>query len=125
MSRPASSSRLRRQRARFQWLLRVSLALAGALLLFLQGGALAEAAEQVVSISGYRFSPETVRIRPGDTVRWVNQEKRTSHSVVIDGQESERFFPGESWEKRFEVVGEFRYHCGPHPEMKGVALVAD
>ena len=86
------------------------------------------AAQQTVEVvvQNYRFEPAEVRIRPGDTVRWVNREKRTSHSVQFSaeqGGESERFFPQESWQRRFDAPGRFPYSCGPHPEMKGVVEV--
>ena len=89
---------------------------------------LAAPAQEVaeVRIEAYQFRPPEVRIRAGDSVRWVNREKRTSHSVLFPaegGLESERLFPDESWERRFERAGRYDYHCGPHPEMKGVILV--
>lgn len=79
-----------------------------------------------VVIQNYRFEPAQVRIRAGDTVRWTNQEKRTSHSVLFppeQGGESERLFPQETWQRRFETPGQYPYSCGPHPEMKGVVEV--
>lgn len=79
-----------------------------------------------VVVQNYRFEPAEVRIHPGDTVRWTNQEKRTSHSVQFaaeQGGESERFFPQESWQRRFDTPGRYPYSCGPHPEMKGVVVV--
>lgn len=75
-----------------------------------------------VIIQNYRFQPAQLRIRAGDTVKWTNQEKRTSHSVVFSdaqGGESERLFPEESWQRRFDAPGRYPYACGPHPEMKG------
>lgn len=79
-----------------------------------------------VRIEAYQFQPPEVRVRAGDSVRWVNREKRTSHSVLFPaegGLESERLFPDESWERHFDKAGRYDYHCGPHPEMKGVVLV--
>ena len=79
-----------------------------------------------VRIEGYKFLPPEVTIRAGDSVRWVNREKRTSHSVVFPaegGRESERMFPDESWQQQFEKAGRCEYHCGPHPEMIGVVVV--
>ena len=79
-----------------------------------------------VIIQNYRFEPAEVRIRSGDTVRWTNQEKRTSHSVLFaaeNGLESERLFPGESWKRSFAAPGSYGYRCGPHEEMKGVVHV--
>ena len=81
-----------------------------------------------VSIEKYLFTPPEVSIRAGDTVKWVNREKRTSHSVVFPqegGRESERMFPDESWERQFTQPGRYPYTCGPHPEMKGVILVGE
>lgn len=81
-----------------------------------------------VQIEGYKYAPAEVSIKVGDSVRWVNREKRTSHSVVFPaegGLESERMFPDESWQRRFEKPGRYDYHCGPHPEMKGSVIVGE
>lgn len=86
-----------------------------------------QAAEHVVEISGNRFVPAELRIKAGDTVTWINREKRTSHSIVFkhSGEESERFFPGESWSRLFAEAGTIPYICGPHPEMGGLVVVED
>jgi len=93
----------------------------------LMGGGPAQAEQTVeVVVQNYRYQPQVVRIKVGDTVKWVNREKRTSHSVVFpaeQGGESERFFPDESWQRRFDTPGRYPYHCGPHPEMTGVVEV--
>jgi plastocyanin len=85
-------------------------------------------AQQVVevAIQDYRFTPREVRIKAGDTVKWINREKRTSHSVLFpaeNGLESERLFPQEQWQRTFGQPGRHEYRCGPHEEMKGVVLV--
>ena len=79
-----------------------------------------------VTIQDYKFQPPEVRIKAGDTVKWINMEKRTSHSVLFpaeNGLESERLFPGESWKRTFAAPGSHAYRCGPHEEMKGVVHV--
>ncbi len=79
-----------------------------------------------VTIQDYRFSPREVRIKAGDTVRWVNREKRTSHSVLFpaeNGLESDRLFPDEGWRRTFALPGAYSYRCGPHEEMKGIVVV--
>ena len=81
-----------------------------------------------VSIEKYTYPPAEVTIRVGDTVKWINREKRTSHSVVFPqegGRESERLFPDESWQREFTQAGRYPYTCGPHPEMKGVVIVVE
>lgn len=81
-----------------------------------------------VGIQNHQFAPAEIEIKVGGTVKWINKEKRTSHSVLFSGEgsrESERLFPGESWERAFEKPGIYPYICGPHPEMKGVIKVIE
>jgi len=90
---------------------------------------LAHAGEVVeVSIEKMKFEPQQIKIKPGTTVKWVNNEKRNNHSIWFQKEgfpESERFFPGESWQRSFEKPGVYPYICGPHPEMTGVVEVAE
>jgi plastocyanin len=79
-----------------------------------------------VSIHDTTFDPAELRIKPGTTVKWTNNEKRTSHSVLFlgpQGFESDRFFPGESYQRTFDKPGRHPYTCGPHPEMHGEVIV--
>ncbi|NMG45183.1 plastocyanin [Aromatoleum toluvorans] len=103
-----------------------ALAVAATGLVLLHGGA-ALAADHEIAVAEYKFHPAELRVAKGDKVTWINREKRTSHSVLFDagGEESARFFPGETWSRTFSEGGRFEYHCGPHPEMKGVVIVGD
>ena len=81
-----------------------------------------------VSIEDYKFQPADLRIKVGTTVKWINKEKRTSHSVLFTGPggfESERFFPDESYSRKFDKPGTYTYSCGPHPEMLGKIEVVE
>jgi plastocyanin len=52
-------------------------------------------------------------------VRWVNVDKRTSHSVIVPGEpESDRAFPEEAIEFTFLLPGDQQYLCGPHWESR-------
>ncbi|HXF65307.1 MAG TPA: cupredoxin domain-containing protein [Burkholderiales bacterium] len=88
--------------------------------------AAAQAAVEV-KIEKNAFVPERIAVKPGAIVRWTNAERRTTHSILFpaEGLESERLLPGESWERRFDRPGVHPYTCGPHPEMKGVVVVAE
>lgn len=80
-----------------------------------------------VSMDKNLFVPQVLKIKPGTTVEWVNDEKRTSHSVFFEKEglaESDRLFPGESWKRTFDKAGTYPYRCGPHPEMVGTVEVA-
>lgn len=81
-----------------------------------------------VHIRDYKFTPASLTVKVGATVKWVNDEKRTTHSVLFTGPggfESERMFPGESWQRTFDKPGTYPFSCGPHPEMKGEIIVTD
>lgn len=81
-----------------------------------------------VTIADYKYAPAELKVKPGTTVKWINGEKRTSHSIRFVGPagfESDRIFPGEAWQRTFDKPGDYPYSCGPHPEMKGVVVVAE
>ncbi len=85
-----------------------------------------------VEIVKHRYQPAVVQISVGDTVRWINRERRQYHSVQLhrDGSEdskldSQYLFPGDQWEHTFSKAGNYSYLCGPHPEMQGRIEVAE
>ena len=84
----------------------------------------AAAAEVKVQIDKNAFAPVQVTVKAGDTVTWINAERRTSHDVVFeDGERSVRLMPEDSWSRTFAAPGRYPYHCEPHPHMKGEIVV--
>lgn len=86
----------------------------------------------VVMMYKYTFCPEVIDVKLGDTVRWVNVDKRTSHSTWFKEagkEEDARLFPEESAEMTFDfATGEFPYLCGPHwdsDDMIGRVIVSE
>jgi len=83
----------------------------------------------VVTMYKYNFCPAEISVPVGTTVRWVNVDKRTSHSVIVKGEpESDRAFPEETLEFTFLVPGPQDYLCGPHWEtqkMIGMVTVTE
>ena len=73
----------------------------------------------VVTMYDYNFCPREITVKVGETVRWVNVDKRTSHSVIVGQEpESDRAFPEEHIEFTFLVPGPVDYLCGPHWERR-------
>ena len=73
----------------------------------------------VVTMYKYSFCPREITVKVGTTVRWVNVDKRTSHSVIVKGEpESDRAFPEEALEYTFLTPGSDEYLCGPHWERR-------
>lgn len=97
-------------------------------ILMLGVGLVAHADDVVVSIDKMKFEPQHLKIKPGTTVKWVNNERRNNHSVLFEKEgypESDRLFPGESWQRSFDKPGLYPYLCGPHREMTGVIEVVE
>lgn len=81
-----------------------------------------------VAIEKMEFIPSHLKIKAGTTVTWINKEKRNNHSVLFEQEnmlESDRFFPGETYQRTFDKPGTYPYRCGPHPEMLGVIEVVE
>ena len=78
----------------------------------------------IVKMYKYTFCPQHLRIRKGTKVRWVNVDKRTSHSVWFKeqgGKESDRIFAEESVNMVLDLPpGVNPYICGPHGEQEGM-----
>ena len=77
----------------------------------------------VIKMYKYTFCPIDPEVKVGTTLRWVNVDKRTSHSVWFKEQgkpESERLFSEEAIEMVMDEVGTFNYVCGPHEEQEGM-----
>ncbi|TQV77832.1 cupredoxin domain-containing protein [Denitrobaculum tricleocarpae] len=90
----------------------------------LMGHPSAEAAGvTVVTMYKYNFCPARITVPVGTTVRWVNVDKRTSHSVLVKNSgepESDRVFAGENIEFTFMLPGPQDYLCGPHWEVQNM-----
>ncbi|MCC7017753.1 MAG: hypothetical protein IT564_11185 [Rhodospirillales bacterium] len=81
-----------------------------------QGGK-KEPGKVTVLMYKYRFCPPNVTVKAGTVVRWINVDKRTSHSVWLKeaGEpESDRMFNFETYEFPFTTPGKYPYICGPH-----------
>jgi plastocyanin len=75
----------------------------------------------VVLMYKYTFCPPDLKVKAGTRVRWINVDKRTSHSVWFKAAgkpESERLFPEETVENTFAEAGAYPYICGPHGEQE-------
>ena len=86
----------------------------------------------IVKMYKYTFCPPRIEVKQGTTVRWVNVDRRTSHSVWLKEAgkpESDRLFSEEKVEMTFDLPpGEYPYLCGPHwkdNDMKGQVTVTE
>lgn len=72
----------------------------------------------------YRFCPAEITVKKGAKIRYVNIDRRTSHSVWLREAglaESERVFSGEVVEVDATLAaGAHEVLCGPHYEREGM-----
>lgn len=97
-----------------------------------------ETKEVEISIIGNSFSPKVVKVAPGTTVTWTNEDVFTYmageyagiHNVAgtsspegSDGLISPLLAHGESYSQTFTDEWTYDYICTPHPYMKGRVIV--
>lgn len=83
------------------------------------------AATKVVSIKRSSFSPATVNITAGDTIRWRNDDTRYHQVVSTTGTfASPVLRPGRTYSFKFEVAGTYRYRDALVPASIGTIRVA-
>lgn len=101
--------------------------LAGAAILLLAFGLAVPAvlaATRGVDIRDFAFSPRTVEVRVGDTVRWTNRDSVAHTATARNGSfDTGLLAEGESGSVRFTAAGTYRYVCTPHPDMTGTVVV--
>ena len=134
-------------RARYRFRLGVSLALGSALLVWgciserttagpsnssgdcriAVGSPVIGGTQALIAIRGFAFHPDTIHVKPGAQVTWVNCEESNvdAHtSTSTTGQWVSKYMsPGDTWTRTFNEVGAFPFFCEPHPFMRGVVLV--
>jgi plastocyanin len=73
---------------------------------------------------GYAFSPQTITVRAGTRVFWMNQDM-VDHTVTSDvaGIFDNQLIAGGTTSITFSVPGTYNYHCTPHPFMTGTVIV--
>jgi len=82
---------------------------------------------QVIQLQAQAFSPATVTIDVGTTVRWSGGT--VAHTVTPDDPDqpgvwqAEAMDPGEVFEHTFNTPGTYEYHCDLHAPMTGTITV--
>ena len=77
-----------------------------------------------VIIDGMKFTPDTVTVKVGDSVIWVNKDIFPHTATEL----KKEFNSGEikstkSWKLRVKEKGSFSYFCSFHPTMKASLVV--
>ena len=73
-----------------------------------------------------RFTPQSINVQPGTTVRWVNYGHHAHTATADDGSwDSGDIQPGASYRATFKNPGTYYYYCHHHTQdrMQGVVVV--
>ena len=84
----------------------------------------ASQATNIVTIKAMAFDQQSITIKAGQTVTWVNQDT-IAHTVTDDqgGWDSGSLAPGAGYQHTFTKAGQYTYHCSIHPFMAGKIVV--
>ena len=85
-----------------------------------------QAHNNTVIIKNFTFSPPELTISKGESVTWINKDAYPIvHTVSSDDHTSFNFkmIYDQNGTKRFDVAGEYPYHCSIHTSMKGKIIV--
>jgi plastocyanin len=90
----------------------------------LLGAGAPPAPQLTVHIHNFAFSPATLTVAAGETVRFVNDDQEAHTATATDRSfDSGGLDTNDSWEHRFDKAGTYRYYCQMHPYMKGTIVV--
>ena len=83
-----------------------------------------KATTHTVVIDGVRFEPETLVVKVGDTVVWVNKDPFPHTATSKAGRfDSHEIAAGKTWRFTPKKAGVFPYACTLHPSMKATLTV--
>ena len=86
------------------------------------GDATPVATTEVTMAKSYRFDPEAIRIKAGETVTWTNEDNFT-HTVEVEGRPDHEVGKGESVSITFDEPGTYDYVCTLHrTDMEGTVI---
>jgi plastocyanin len=75
-----------------------------------------------VGITGFAFSPASVQISEGGTVKWINYDK-LPHNVQGTGFSSGLIYHGYTYSFTFTKPGTYNYICSTNSYMQGTITV--
>jgi len=77
-----------------------------------------------VSIANFAFAPAEIRVAPGQTVTWTNNDGAPHGVAYKDGAKgTDVLLPGASFTRTYEKPGTYDYFCAVHPYMTGKVIV--
>jgi plastocyanin len=84
----------------------------------------ANAAPPLVHINNFAFGPQTLTVRAGTIVTWVNDDEEPHNVTASDhSYRSPLLNTGARVSHRYDTPGQYAYFCSLHPHMTGRIVV--
>jgi plastocyanin len=82
---------------------------------------------KLVSMKKMKFTPSSLTIKVGQTVKWKNKD---SHDHTVEADDGKSFKSGnlrngDTFTHKFTKAGKYKYACSYHPRMKGEIVVKE
>jgi plastocyanin len=79
--------------------------------------------DNTINIKNFAFDPNSITVKLGSTVRWLNHDSVPHRILFADGADSNVLAPSQSWSRKFDQTGTYDYACTIHPAMQGTVIV--
>jgi amicyanin len=84
----------------------------------------AQAATVEVKIDNFVFNPQTITVKAGDTVTWINHDDIPHTATSKTGLfKSKALDTDDKFSFTFATPGTYEYFCALHPHMTGTIVV--
>ncbi|NJL64089.1 MAG: hypothetical protein HC903_22445 [Methylacidiphilales bacterium] len=81
-------------------------------------------ANTTVKIINFKYVPDKVSIKPGESVQFINEDLQAHTVTASDNSFDSKNMDGkQSWTYTFKKAGTFPYTCSYHGGMKGIISV--
>ena len=89
------------------------------------GASASGAGQNKIEIKDFAFNPETITVKSGEKITWVNRDEEPHTIVSVEKQFKKS--PALDTDQEFTVVasspGTYSYFCSVHPKMTGTIIV--
>jgi plastocyanin len=83
------------------------------------------AGETKIEIKDFAFSPQTITVKSGEKITWINRDEEPHTVVSVEKQfkKSRALDTDEQFTVTAGAPGTYSYYCSVHPKMTGTIVV--
>jgi plastocyanin len=83
------------------------------------------ASETKIEIKDFAFNPQTITVKSGDKITWINRDEEPHTVVSVEKQfkKSSALDTNQQFTITTGAPGTYTYYCSVHPKMTGTIIV--